>query len=102
MVGEASGAGLLEPGLPGLADGLALSLVLRPGWVRKTASPSWAWSDTRLADRETGAQDIFGARVALSQGHLLGRHPHRLSVALGLVGLALLVMAARRGPNPQR
>ncbi len=62
-----------------------------------------AWSDTRLADQETGAQDIFGARVALSQGGISwAAILIALSVALGLVGLALLVMAARRAPDPQR
>lgn len=56
-----------------------------------------AWSDTRLADQETGAQDIFGARVSLS-GDGISWLPVliALSVALGLVGVGLFVLAARR------
>ncbi|HEV2071581.1 MAG TPA: hypothetical protein VGR26_17465, partial [Acidimicrobiales bacterium] len=56
-----------------------------------------AWSDTRLADQETGAQDIFGARVTLS-GAGVSWAPVLIAlfVTLGVVGVALFVLAARR------
>ena len=56
-----------------------------------------AWSDTRLADQETGAQDIFGARVTLSDAGISWVPVLIvLFVTLGLVGVALFVLAARR------
>ncbi|MDP9020962.1 MAG: hypothetical protein M3N25_09210, partial [Actinomycetota bacterium] len=74
-----------------------------PGLGSADGAAFLAWSDTRLADQETGAQDIFGARIALSQGGISwAAILIALSVALGLVGLALLVMAARRAPDLQR
>lgn len=58
-----------------------------------------AWSDTRLANPDTQAQDIFGARVEVpdSGGGISGRAwLIAAEVALIVAGLALLVGVARR------
>lgn len=55
------------------------------------------WSDTRLANPGTAAQDIYAARVALSDGRTVWLPiVISLSVALALAGIGLLVMARRR------
>lgn len=56
-----------------------------------------AWSDTRLADPTTDAQDVFGARVGLSSGGGPWLQiAIAVSVALGLIGAGLLLVTLRR------
>lgn len=61
-----------------------------------------AWSDTRLGDQDNGAQDIFGATMAMEEG---GSSTRALVVAaevlVALTGVGLLAAAAlrRRGTS---
>lgn len=58
-----------------------------------------AWSDTRLANLDTQAQDIFGARIVVSgdDGGISGRTWLIVAeVVLIAAGLVLLVLVARR------
>jgi hypothetical protein len=67
-----------------------------------------AWSDTRLGNERTSAQDIFGARASVSSGGGISWRAVVIAaeVALLLVGIALLTGAvvlrrrARRQPVP--
>lgn len=56
-----------------------------------------AWSDTRLGNNESAAQDIFGTQVDLSaRGISWPLVVIILSVVLAIVGIGLLILAARR------
>ncbi|MFP5371541.1 MAG: sialidase family protein [Actinomycetes bacterium] len=74
-----------------------------PGVASGDGAAVVAWSDTRLADAETAAQDVFAARVSLG--------PERsgwlavliaVSLVLAVAGVALLLVArrSRRSPGP--
>lgn len=73
------------------------SVEVPPGLGSRDRSAFVAWSDTRLGDKGTAAQDIFGAQVDFSAKDAPWLRPVLvLSVALALVGIGLLVLAARR------
>ncbi len=68
-----------------------------PGLGSSDEAAVVTWSDTRLANQGTAAQDIFGARVELSGGRSVWLQiVIALSVALALVGIGLLIAARRR------
>ncbi len=68
-----------------------------PGLGSSDAATVVTWSDTRLANQGTAAQDIFGASVELSGGRSVWLQiVIALSVALALVGIGLLIAARRR------